>query len=191
MQSGYGPQRKFLGLVLSSHLSWVCCKISLSSKILCWFFNSASAFQMASEQKNRPTCHLFQYQCNGQRFSVWPHQEGKAHVFMQVTTQKKLIYWFGFGVFCLFFWFCFFGFFWSLVFLGSQARGLIGATAASLYQSHSNGGSEPRLRPTPQPTAALDPQPAEQGLGSNPRPHSSQSDSFPLRHDRNSSSVFF
>ena len=39
----------------------------------------------------------------------------------------------------------------------SQARGLIGAVAASLHQSHSNIGSEPRLRPTPQLTATLDP----------------------------------
>ena len=40
---------------------------------------------------------------------------------------------------------------------GSQARGLIGAAAASLHQSHSNAGSEPCLRPTPQLTATLDP----------------------------------
>ena len=39
----------------------------------------------------------------------------------------------------------------------SQARGRIRATAAGLYHSHSNAGSEPHLRPTPQPTAALDP----------------------------------
>ena len=32
----------------------------------------------------------------------------------------------------------------------SQARGLIGATATSLHHSHSNAGSEPRLRHTPQ-----------------------------------------
>ena len=32
---------------------------------------------------------------------------------------------------------------------GSQARGLIGAVAASLRQSHSNAGSEPCLQPTP------------------------------------------
>ena len=31
-----------------------------------------------------------------------------------------------------------------------QARGLIGATAAVLYHSHSNKGSELPLRPTPQ-----------------------------------------
>ena len=36
---------------------------------------------------------------------------------------------------------------------GSQARGLIRAVATSLHQSHSNSGSEPRLRPTPQLTA--------------------------------------
>ena len=40
---------------------------------------------------------------------------------------------------------------------GSQARGLIRAVAAGLYQSHSNAGSEPRLRPTPQLTATPDP----------------------------------
>ena len=40
---------------------------------------------------------------------------------------------------------------------GSQARGLIGGVAAGLCQSHSNTGSEPRLQPTPQLTATLDP----------------------------------
>ena len=56
---------------------------------------------------------------------------------------------------------------------GSQARGLIGATAAGLCQSHSNARSEPRLPPTPQLTAVLDPQPTEQGQGSNSQPHGS------------------
>ena len=55
---------------------------------------------------------------------------------------------------------------------GSQARGLIGATtAASLCQSHSNAGSELCLQPTPQLTATPDPQPTEQGQGSNLEPH--------------------
>ena len=40
---------------------------------------------------------------------------------------------------------------------GSQARGPIGAVAASLHQSHSNSGSEPSLQPTPQLTAMPDP----------------------------------
>ena len=39
---------------------------------------------------------------------------------------------------------------------GSQARGLIGAVATGLRQSHSNAGSEPRLQPTPQLTATPD-----------------------------------
>ena len=39
---------------------------------------------------------------------------------------------------------------------GSQARGPIGAFAAGLGQSHSNVGSEPPLRPTPQLTAMPD-----------------------------------
>ena len=39
----------------------------------------------------------------------------------------------------------------------SQARGLSGAVAASLCQSHSNAGFEPRLQPTPQLTVTPDP----------------------------------
>ena len=44
-----------------------------------------------------------------------------------------------------------------LAYGGSQARGLIGAVATGLYQSHSIGGSELCLQPTPQLTATLDP----------------------------------
>ena len=40
---------------------------------------------------------------------------------------------------------------------GSQARGQIGAVAASLHHSLSNWGSEPCLQPTPQLTAMPDP----------------------------------
>ena len=40
---------------------------------------------------------------------------------------------------------------------GSQAKGLIGAVAADLGQSHSNSGSELRLQTTPQLTAMPDP----------------------------------
>ena len=40
---------------------------------------------------------------------------------------------------------------------GSQARGQIGAVATSLRHSHSNAGSRPHLRPTPQLMATLDP----------------------------------
>ena len=40
---------------------------------------------------------------------------------------------------------------------GSHARGLIGAVATGLRHSHSNIGSELRLRPTPQLMATLDP----------------------------------
>ena len=40
---------------------------------------------------------------------------------------------------------------------GSQARGGIRAIATSLRQSHSNLGSNPRLQPTPQLAAMLDP----------------------------------
>ena len=55
--------------------------------------------------------------------------------------------------------FCLFAISWAapMAYGGSQARGRIGAIAASLRQSHSNVGSEPCLRPTPQLTATLDP----------------------------------
>ena len=61
-------------------------------------------------------------------------------------------------------------FFFFLPFLGplpaaygsSQARGLIGAVAASLRHSHSNARSEPCLRPTPQLMAMPDPDPLSQ-----------------------------
>ena len=39
---------------------------------------------------------------------------------------------------------------------GSQATGLIGTATTGLRQSHSNVGSEPHLRPTPQLTATPD-----------------------------------
>ena len=55
----------------------------------------------------------------------------------------------------------------------SQARGLIGAVAAGLRQSHRNLGSKPSLQPTPQLTATPDPKPTEPGQGSNPQPHDS------------------
>ena len=74
---------------------------------------------------------------------------------------------------------------------GSQVRGLIGATAAGLYHSHSNAGSEPHLWSTPQLKATPDPRPSEQGQGSNPQPHASQSDSFLLPHNGNSEPGIF
>ena len=54
---------------------------------------------------------------------------------------------------------------------GSQFRGQIGAVAPGLHHSHSNAGSEPCLRPTPQLMAMPDPQPTEQDRGSNPHPY--------------------
>ena len=52
----------------------------------------------------------------------------------------------------LFFFFVYLLFLWAAptAYGGSQARGLIGAVATGLHQSHSNAGSEPRLQPTPQ-----------------------------------------
>ena len=54
---------------------------------------------------------------------------------------------------------------------GSQARGQIGAAAASLHHSHSHAGSEPHLRPTPQLMATPGLRPTQQGQGSNLCPH--------------------
>ena len=48
---------------------------------------------------------------------------------------------------------------------GSQSRGLLRAIAAGLHHSHSNVATPPQLMTT------LDPQPTEQGQGSNPPPH--------------------
>ena len=75
----------------------------------------------------------------------------------------------------LFIYFCLFAFSRAalVAYGGAQARGPIGAIAASLRHSHSNRGSEPHLRPTPQLTATLDPQPTEQGQGLNLQLHGS------------------
>ena len=58
-----------------------------------------------------------------------------------------------------FFFFCLFAFSRSALaaYGGFQARGPIGAVAASLCQNHSNARSEPCLQPTPQLTAMPDP----------------------------------
>ena len=59
-------------------------------------------------------------------------------------------------LFFIFFVFCLFRAT-PVAYRGSQARGLIGAIASGLRQSHSKVGSKPRLRPTPQFTAMPDP----------------------------------
>ena len=56
---------------------------------------------------------------------------------------------------------------------GSQAGGSNWSCSHQPMPEHSNTGSERHLQPTPQLTARLDPQPTEQGRGSNPKPHSS------------------
>ena len=58
-----------------------------------------------------------------------------------------------------YYYFCLFAISWAALaaYGGSQARGPIGAVSSGLRQSHSNEGSEPRLRPTPQLTATPDP----------------------------------
>ena len=68
----------------------------------------------------------------------------------------------------------------------SQARCQTGAAASGLHHSHSNMGSEPCLRATPQLMATPDPQPTEQGWGLKLGPHGYSSDLSPLSHDGNS-----
>ena len=58
-----------------------------------------------------------------------------------------------------------------IAYRSSQARGRIGATAASIRHSHSNARSELCLRPTPLLMAKPDPKPTERGQGSNLHPH--------------------
>ena len=55
--------------------------------------------------------------------------------------------------------FCLFAISWAApaAYGGSQSRGQIRAGAAGLLQSHSNAGSEPHPKPTPQLTATPDP----------------------------------
>ena len=64
---------------------------------------------------------------------------------------------FSFSFFLFFFWSFFHFLGHSEAYGDSQARGPIRAIAAGLRQSHSNAGYEPRLQPTPQLTATLDP----------------------------------
>ena len=67
----------------------------------------------------------------------------------------------------------------------SQPRGPIGAVAAWPISQTQQHATEPRVQPTPQLTATMDPWPIERGQGSNLRP-SWMSDSFPLSHNGNS-----
>ena len=64
-----------------------------------------------------------------------------------------ILFYYFFSLFCLFA----FSRAAPVVYGGSQARGIIGATAASIHHSHSNVGSELGLQPTPQLMAMPDP----------------------------------
>ena len=59
----------------------------------------------------------------------------------------------------------------SVAYGSSQARGQIGATAASLHHSRSNARSQPHLQPAPELMAMLGPSPTERGQGSAPHAH--------------------
>ena len=100
---------------------------------------------------------------------------------LQPLISSNFLFAFWCFVFCFlvfFFLFCLFAFSRAapVAYGGFQAKGLIRAVAAGLRQSHSNARSKPHVQPIPQLTATPDPQPTEQGQGSNPKPHGSQSD---------------
>ena len=87
-------------------------------------------------------------------FTIWIVYK-KMAMLLKVCPSYELSFFF----FFFFFFFCLFASFLGplrTAYGGSQARGLIGAIAAGLCQSHSNVGSESHLQPTPQLTATLD-----------------------------------
>ena len=93
---------------------------------------------------------------------LWDHLKLVIVNFIFILNFKKLfIYLF---IFCFFRAAC-------VAYGSSQARGLIGAAAASLCHSHSNKGSRPHLWPTSQLTATVDPESTEWGRRSNLNPH--------------------
>ena len=81
-------------------------------------------------------------------------------LFPGIDTKRESLFKFCFlsynNFHALFFFFCLFRAT-SAAYGGSQARGIIGATAAGLHHSHSNARSEPHLQPTPQLMAMPDP----------------------------------
>ena len=87
--------------------------------------------------------------------------QGKALEFQIQELNSQSIFFFFFlnlqqeGFFCV----SFFAFSRAalVAYGGSQARSPVGAVVTGLCHSHSNSGSEPRLRPTSQLTATLDP----------------------------------
>ena len=122
---------------------------------------------------------LLQLQCRSQlwpRFNPWrrelPYAGSMAIKFFLERKEKVLLSFF-FSLLSFFFFFFFFLGPHLQYHGGSQARGRIGATAASLCHSHSNARFKLCLQPTPQLMAMLDPQPTEQDQGSSLSLHGS------------------
>ena len=83
----------------------------------------------------------------------------QASFYVSPTLLLSCVFSFYLLLFIYLFIFCLFTPSWAApaAYGGSQARGRIGAAAASLHWSHSNLGSEPCLQPTPQLMAIPDP----------------------------------
>ena len=98
--------------------------------------------------------HFAQYSvsCNACILDVSFHPF-QFHLTRYNALRPECVYFFFFFLF----FFGLFAIFWATfsAYGGSQARGRIGAVAAGLHHSHSNAGSQPCLRPTPQLTATL------------------------------------
>ena len=89
------------------------------------------------------------------------------------VTSHSVIHLFNDSIFIYLFVFCLFFRAAPAAYGDSQARGLIRAVATAYARATATPESEPCLRPPPQLPAMLDPQPTEQGQGSNPQPHGS------------------
>ena len=91
----------------------------------------------------------------------WNHGACYVRLFSLRNMHLRFLNVFSFSLSLFFF---FFFFFWAahMTYEGSQARGLIGAVAASLHHSHSNTGSKLHLQPTLQLTAMPDPWPTDE-----------------------------
>ena len=122
---------------------------SLSSPNLFWspLFSTIQSFK---------TLGNFQHEQGG----WWMHQEG-PNSSLEMSSQIPLCHLSPCPLKCHPFWPVYFILFYFIFtaapasYGSSQARGRIGAVAASLQHSHDNNGSEPHLRPTPQLVAML------------------------------------
>ena len=120
---------------------WLCCRPTAVAPVqpLAWEppYTAGAALKSKNKQTNKNQTNLPKaYNYGLEEWGFEPNQS---------TLEPE--------IFCLFLFFRAA----ATAYGGSQARGRIGATAASPRHSHSNSGFEPHLRPTPQLKATPDP----------------------------------